>query len=152
MNEDMDAILLNVLDKSRVQHVRYGVLPSPPDAKFPAGRNLFINCLYYPSMLNQEATWTLEAVHSDTITILRCLIEEQALQGVESVCLSFLVPTGERLSNDYLLLRRIYHYSILSSALDGTPETVTEKFLFSNRHFSQGSDVPEIAALIAVAH
>ncbi len=152
MSTDLNAALCHVVDRTRVSEIQSCVIPSPPDAKAYPGNHLLINCLCCPSVLAQGAARALALVRLDTVALLRCLVTEQAIRNIESVCLTFLAPAeppGSTMpSNDTVSLQRVYRYSVLSSALGVEPEAIHERFLLSNAFFLQESGVQGVRELI----
>ena len=145
MTKDINSKLSHAVDSIRISGVNATVIPSPPHAKAYPGDHLFINCSYRQPAVGQIATQCLATARSDTVAVLRCVVAEQAISGIESVCVTFLAPISP---TDSMHFRRVYRYSVLSSALRIEPEVIDESFLLSNALFLQSSEVQGIDELI----
>jgi hypothetical protein len=143
MSDDIVEALSAAIDREKIIAINATVIPSPSHANAYPGNHLLINCVYQAPVASQDASRVLAVARADTVAILRCLVAENALRGIESVCVTFIAPTS-----DYSPRRRLYRYSVLSSAIRTVPESIDDDFLISNRLFLQESEVPDICELL----
>jgi hypothetical protein len=152
VNDAITAALHIALNRTAIVDVRATIVPSPPHAKAYPGNHLFVNCVYPGAVLGETPNGALFTARSDTITLLRQLVDVRALCGLQSICITFLTcgeaPLGLHGGPDDLSSSRLYRYSVLSSALPAEACMVDCPFLLSNGYFLQSSDIPEISRVI----
>src|SRR4051812_1351618 len=104
-----DQRLSHLADGKRIIGIEAVLVPATPMAQHQ-GTHLFVNCLYSQEMIKLNPETILSSAREDTVLVLRALVERSMLDGVASVCVSF-VARGENAERVY----RLYRYSILSS-------------------------------------
>lgn len=147
MPTNLETVLADAIDHTRVKHVQATIVPSPPHATAYPGDHLFINCYYSPTAVVPDAARCLAVARADVVRFLRCLSASGNLRSVVSVCVTFLVSSisdGTETS-----LQRLYRYSVLSSAIASELKTIDAVSLLSNGCYLQDSEIGEIRDLIA---
>jgi hypothetical protein len=116
-------------------------VPDPPHVQSP-GIHLFVNCFYSSTTAEKVPVELLSTARSDLTRIVKIVIRDDLLNGMESLCVSFMgacVHGGKR--------QRIYRYAMHRDSYPKDADAVSISWLLgADRHF-QSSDVGSVAHL-----
>jgi hypothetical protein len=138
----VETLISCLADGQRILVVTAGEVPAPPHAKHQ-GNHLFVNCLYDESTRQLSSGAILAAARADTLMVLRFLVANKMVKDIVSVVITFVAESRIRIPR-----RRLYRYSIFTSALAIDEEKIDASYFSPSHETIQSSEVEEIAVLL----